>query len=91
MKTLEISKARRSLASYSRKARKGPMVVTANGKPIAALIGIQNAAMETVTLSNHPRFLALIERSRQRMRSEGGISSEQMRRRLNLKPKRHSG
>jgi antitoxin (DNA-binding transcriptional repressor) of toxin-antitoxin stability system len=67
------------------------MVVTANGKPIAALVGIQNADMETVTLSNNPRFLALIERSRQRLRSERGISGEQMRRRLNLKPKRHSG
>jgi antitoxin (DNA-binding transcriptional repressor) of toxin-antitoxin stability system len=91
MKTLEISKARRSLVSYSRKARKGPMVVTADGKPIAALVGIQNADMETVTLSNNPRFLALIERSRQRLRSERGISGEQMRRRLNLKPKRQSG
>jgi prevent-host-death family protein len=91
MKTLEISKARRSLASYSKKARKEPMVVTANGKPIAALIGIQNADMETVTLSNNPQFLALIERSRQRQSQEGGISGEQMRRRLSLKPKKGAG
>ncbi|MEK6571161.1 MAG: type II toxin-antitoxin system prevent-host-death family antitoxin [Bacteroidota bacterium] len=91
MKTLEISKARRSLASYSKKARKEPMVVTANGKPIAALIGIQNADMETVALSDNPRFLALIERSRQRHKSEGGISGEEVRRRLNLKPKRRFG
>ena len=67
------------------------MVVIANGKPIAALIGIQNADLETVALSNNPHFLALIERSRQRQKSEGGISGEQMRRRLKLKPKRHSG
>ena len=65
------------------------MVLTANGKPIAALIGIQNADMETVSLSNNPRFLALIERSRQRQKSDGGISTEQMRRRLNVKPKKH--
>jgi prevent-host-death family protein len=91
MKTLEISKARRSLASYSKKARKEPMVVTANGKPIAALIGIQNADMETVTLSNNPQFLALIERSRQRQSQEGAISGEQMRRQLSLKPKKGAG
>jgi len=91
MKTLEISKARRSLASYSKKARKEPMVVTANGKPIAALIGIQNADMETVTLSNNPQFLALIERSHQRQSQEGGISGEQMRPQLSLKPKKGTG
>ena len=88
MKTLEISKAKRSLASYSRKVRKEPVVVTSNGKPIAALVAIQNADMETVVLSNNPHFLALIQRSRSRQKSEGGISTEELRRRLNLKPVR---
>jgi hypothetical protein len=36
--------------------------------------------METVALSTNPEFLALIERSR--ARAEGGISSEEMRRRF---------
>jgi hypothetical protein len=46
------------------------------------LVSIPNADIETVSLSNNPRFIALIERSRARQRSEGGISSEEMRRRL---------
>ena len=44
--------------------------------------------LEAVALGKHPDFLALIERSRARQRAEGGISSEEMRRRLGLKPKR---
>ena len=42
-------------------------------------------AKATATLSNDPRFLALIDRSRVRHNAEGGISSEEMRRRLGLK------
>ena len=41
-----------------------------------------DADIEAVSLSNNPKFIALIERSRARQRSEGGISSEEMRRRL---------
>src|SRR5262249_14828796 len=41
---------------------------------------------ETVTLSTSPQFLALIERSRSRQATEGGISSDEMRRRLKVRP-----
>ena len=35
----------------------------------------------------YPRFLAIIERSRARQKAEGGLSSDEMRRRLGLRPK----
>ena len=38
------------------------------------------ADLETVALSNHPKFLEVIERSRTRQETEGGISSDEMRR-----------
>lgn len=38
--------------------------------------------METVALSTNPHFIELIERSRTRVRAEGGISSDDMRRRF---------
>ena len=57
-------------------------VVTSHGRPVAALLPIENADMETVALSTNHEFLDLIERSRVRARAEGGISSEEMRRRF---------
>jgi hypothetical protein len=57
-------------------------VVLDHGKPIAAVIGIENADLETVSLSNNPKFLAILERSRARHQAEGGISTEEMRRRI---------
>lgn len=84
MKTLEIAKATAPLAAYAQDVSTEPVILTVGGKPVAALVPIENADLETATLSTHPQFLALIERSRTRQKSEGGISSEEMRRRLEL-------
>ena len=40
------------------------------------------ADVETISLSTNPEFLAIIERSRQRLAAEGGISLEEMRKKL---------
>jgi antitoxin (DNA-binding transcriptional repressor) of toxin-antitoxin stability system len=72
-----------SLAEYAREAKKEPVMVTSEGKPMALLVSIRNADLETVSLSNNPRFLTLIERSRTRHQSKGGITIEEMRQRLN--------
>ncbi len=87
MKTLEMTKATASLAEYAREVRKEPVIVTRKGKPVAALVAVENADLETVALSVDARFLALIERSRTRQKAEGGIPSAEMRRRLGLKQK----
>ena len=89
MKKLELSKATAPLAEYARDLNKEPVILTAAGKPIAALVAIENADLETVTLSTHPQFLALIERSRARQKSERGISSKELRRRLGLNRTAH--
>lgn len=86
MKSVEISDATGSLAEYAREAVEEPLVLTDGGKPIAALVPIENADLETATLCTDPRFMALIERARTRRRTEGGISSEEMRRRLQVEP-----
>lgn len=85
MKTLEMKQATASLAEYARDVKKEPVILTVAGKPVAALIAIENADAETVSLSTDPRFLALIERSRARHSAEGGIRRPEMRRRLGLR------
>jgi antitoxin (DNA-binding transcriptional repressor) of toxin-antitoxin stability system len=82
MKTLEVAQATAPLADYARDMKNEPLILTMNGTPVAALIPLENADIETVTLSTHPQFLELIERSRTRQKTEGGISSEEMCRRL---------
>lgn len=85
MKTLDMATATASLAEYARDVSKEPVILTVNGKPVAALVSIENADWETVALSTQPQFIALIERSRARHKTEGGFSSAEMRHRLGLK------
>jgi len=84
MKTLEMAQATAPLAEYAQDVDKEPVVLTLGGRPVAALVAIENADLETVTLSIHPQFLALVERSRARQKAEGGISPREMRQRLGL-------
>jgi antitoxin (DNA-binding transcriptional repressor) of toxin-antitoxin stability system len=84
MKTIDIGQANDSLSEYAKHAEDLPLVITDHGEPVAALLAVPNADLETVSLSTNPKFIALIERSRQRQATQGGISSEEMRRRLGL-------
>jgi len=54
MKTLECSEANLPLADYAKKLKKAPVIITEEGKPLAALISLIGADMETVSLSNNP-------------------------------------
>ncbi len=82
MKTVKVSKATLPLSDYTKEVKKEPVIITKGGKPVAVLVSIPNADVETASLSNNSKFVALIERSRARQKSEGGIPSEEMRRRL---------
>jgi antitoxin (DNA-binding transcriptional repressor) of toxin-antitoxin stability system len=82
MKVVERANATASLGEYAAEIDKGAIIVTDEGKPVAALVAIENTDLETASLSTNRQFLELIERSRSRARDEGGISSEEMRRRF---------
>jgi len=85
MKTIELVSATAPLSEYAQKVNHEPLILTTDGKPIVALVSVENTDMETAALSYNPKFLAIIERSRARQKAEGGISSDGMRRRLGLK------
>lgn len=78
---VEVNEASGSLSEYVPENGTEPLIITRNGRPVAALVPVENADLETVSLSTNPQFLALIERSRARRRREGGVASEEMRRR----------
>jgi len=87
MKTQELAEAPTLLVEYVRGLNDQPLVLTLNGQPLCLLLPVEGSDLETVSLSMNPKFLAIIERSRIRQAVEGGISSEEMRERLGLKPK----
>jgi prevent-host-death family protein len=84
MKTIEMDDAKGTLAEYARGLRRGPVILTRRGKPVAALVSVEDADWESISLSTNPEFMAIIERSRARQKAEGGIPIEEVRQRLGL-------
>ena len=90
VRTIDINEAINPLAQYAQQVATGPLVITVEGQPVAVIMAFENMDMETIALSNHPQFLATIERSRQHQRNEGGLSTKEMRARLAVKPKQRN-
>ena len=86
LKSIDMHDATATLAEHARWLGNEPLVVTKCGKPIAALAPVDNADLEALSLSTNPDFLVLIERSRRRHRDESGLSSDEIRRRLDNTP-----
>ncbi len=83
IRRVEVADATESLATYIRKAAgSGPVVVTDEGQPLAALVMLEDTDLETVALSTDSEFLDLIQSSRAVHAQEGGLSSAEVRRRL---------
>ena len=84
MIVLEKADAIAPLAAYTTDLNNEPIIITSSGKPIAALVPLDSTDLETASLSTNPKFLELIGRSRSHHQAQGGISSDEMRRRLGL-------
>jgi hypothetical protein len=83
VKTVEMADATASLSHYARGARKQALVVTDKGKPVLALMPLPSGTdLENIAVTTHPSFQAIMQRSERRYRSEGGLSTDQVRRRL---------
>ena len=64
LKKLALSTASRSLAEYASELDDEVILLTKRNRPFAAIVPLRNVDRESLALSTHPGFLALIERSR---------------------------
>ncbi len=84
MKTIDMHEATSPLAEYAPMVSSEPVVITSAGKPVMALVNLENTDLETFSLSTNPEFMEIIRGSRQRHEKEGGVSADELRRRLEL-------
>ncbi len=87
MRTVEIRQATASLADYARDVGTDPVIVTRGGRPLAALVPLDQAAWEDFVVSQSPQFLALIARSRAGYAKDGGIPLEALETEFDLGPR----
>ncbi len=84
MKTIELDEATNTLAEYAREVATEPVLLTKGGNPVAALLSIDDVDLESLLVSKSSVFWEIIQQSRAQMATEGGISPNEMRRRLGL-------
>jgi antitoxin (DNA-binding transcriptional repressor) of toxin-antitoxin stability system len=82
MKHVEIDEATASLGDYARALADEPLVPTSGGRPVAALVPIDEADLDAEALGSDPRFLALIERARAEHRAGGSRPADEVWREL---------
>jgi prevent-host-death family protein len=87
MTRVELNEATGSLSEYTRRARKEPVVVTRQGKPVALLRSLTADEWESFVVSSDPHFTAMIERSRARPKPGTGIPLADVMRKYGVKPK----
>jgi antitoxin (DNA-binding transcriptional repressor) of toxin-antitoxin stability system len=63
-------------------------VLTDNGKPVAAIVPLQDVDRESLALSGHPEFLALITRTRADFAAGRSLSLDKMRKAATPPPRK---
>ena len=85
MKSIELSEIS-ALVPLVTSNSSEPIFLTRDGETVAAVVPTSEEEAESLLLSVNPKFQELLERSEQRLKSEGGIKAGDVRERLGLRP-----
>ncbi len=80
MKKLNLATADRPLAEYAAELRDEIVLLTSRNRPVAAIVPLKNVDRESLALSQHPEFLAIIAQSRAELAANRKLLLDEMRR-----------
>lgn len=80
MTTLDLNAATRRLSDYASELTDAPLVLTQDGKVVAALVKVDQDDLDSLALAENPQFLRLLERSRRSLHEHSGFTSDELRR-----------
>jgi PHD/YefM family antitoxin component YafN of YafNO toxin-antitoxin module len=80
MKTIEFSTATKSLAEYAGELGDEIVVLTADSKPVAAIVSLKHIDSESLALSTNAEFMAIIEQARNEIAAGQTMTLEEMKR-----------
>jgi prevent-host-death family protein len=92
MKIAPLYEVKNRLSELVKETEAGPIVITRNGKPCAALVHLaEDEDMESFMLSHSPRFLKLLDRAAERTRREGGTPLSELEKEATHRRRRRRG
>ena len=82
MKTIDITKASKTLSEYAEKSDNEIVVLTSKNKPVAAIVSLKNIDRESLSLSTNPEFMKIIEKSRKNFKLGNKLSFSDMKKEI---------
>jgi prevent-host-death family protein len=77
MKIAPVADVKARFSSYLEQSERGPVIVTKNGRPVAALVSVTDEdELERLVLAYTPRFRRLPDAAEKRINKEGGIRDQ---------------
>ncbi len=82
MKTLSLEADNPTLTALIEMAADGAVIITVDNKPVCAVMPVDEADLQTWQLGENPQFLAMMQRSWERLHQEGAVPLAEARQRL---------
>jgi|WetSurMetagenome_2_1015567.scaffolds.fasta_scaffold805020_2 hypothetical protein len=82
MKTVKIPSSNRQLRKMVDEAQDEAILLVSGGKPVAALVGVGDLDLESLSLGTNPKFLRILRRSLSDLKRGRRLSLTEMRRRV---------
>ncbi|MEJ2262576.1 MAG: type II toxin-antitoxin system Phd/YefM family antitoxin [Anaerolineales bacterium] len=77
MKIAPVAEVKARFSAYLKETRKGPIIVTRNGKPVAVLLAIEDEdEIERLILAYSPRVKRILRSARKQIEESGGIEHQ---------------
>ncbi len=90
MKIAPLAEVKAHFSEYVKKSAASPVIVTKNGRPVAAIVSTpeDEGELERFILSNTPSFTKLLQQADRNIRETGGILHKEFWRRSAALPTR---
>ena len=78
MKIAPVADIKAHLSSYLEQVENGPVIITKNGRPVAALVAItDDDELERLVMAHTPRLRQLLDEAAERIKRDGGIAHDE--------------
>jgi prevent-host-death family protein len=87
VKIASVAEVKAQLSAFLKESEEGPVIVTRNGRAVAALLAVRNdEELERLLLAHSPRLRSILDAARQRIRQGEGVGHDDFWREVDAEP-----
>lgn len=78
MKIASVAEVKAQFSAYLKQSEEGPVIVTRNGRPVAALLAVRDdEELEDLVLAHSVRLRSILDAGRRQVRKGAGLRHEE--------------